>query len=72
MAEIRFMLKLDQGQIHQPMVYGPRGAYFLALSNFTENRMPRRDEASEGLKITRRIQKLSITEKGKVGNALME
>ena len=65
MAEILFMLELDQGQIHQPMTYGSRGPHFLALSTFTENRMPHRDEASEGLKNYKKSSEALNQEKGK-------
>lgn len=69
MAEILFMLELDQGQIHQPMLYGSGGLHFLALSTFTENRMPHRDKTREGLKTTRRGQ--MEKGKGQGENALM-
>lgn len=72
MAEILFMLGLYQGQTHQPMVYGSKGLYFLALSTFTVSRMQHRDKASGGLKTARGVQKLSMKEKVKGENTLTE
>lgn len=45
------------------MAYGSRELHLLALSTFTENRMPHKDEASEGLKTAMSSEAINISMK---------